>query len=38
MIQNKWKEIKEVSVEALKKRIGLWNSIENIIVRKKVLV
>jgi hypothetical protein len=34
----KWKEIKEVSVEALKKRIGLWNSIENIIVNKKVLV
>jgi hypothetical protein len=34
----KWKEIEEVSIEALKKRIGLWNSIENIIVRKKVLV
>ena len=34
----KWKEIEEVSIEALKKRIGLWNSIENIIVSKKVLV
>ena len=34
----KWEEIEEVSIEALKKRIGLWNSIENIIVSKKVLV
>ncbi|MDA9067306.1 DUF3050 domain-containing protein, partial [Flavobacteriaceae bacterium] len=34
----KWKEIEEVSIVALKKRIGLWNSIENIIVSKKVLV
>ena len=34
----KWKEIEEVSVESLKKRIELWNSIENIIVNKKVLV
>ena len=34
----KWKEIEEVSIEALKKRIELWNSIENIIVSKKVLV
>ena len=34
----KWKEIEEVSIEALKKRIGLWNSIENTIVSKKVLV
>ena len=34
----KWQEIEEVSVEALKKRIGLWNSIESIIVNKKVLV
>ena len=34
----KWKEIEEVSVEALKKRIELWNSIEKIIVEKKVLV
>ena len=34
----KWKEIEEVSIEALKKRIELWNSIEKIIVRKKVLV
>ena len=34
----KWKEIEEVSIEALKKRIELWNSIEMIIVGKKVLV
>jgi hypothetical protein len=34
----KWKEIEEVSIEALKKRIELWNSIEKIIVGKKVLV
>ena len=34
----KWQEIEEVSVEALKKRIGLWNSIESIIVNKKILV
>jgi hypothetical protein len=34
----KWQEIEEVSIEALKKRIGLWNSIESIIVNKKVLV
>ena len=34
----KWKEIEEVSVESIKKRIELWNSIENIIVNKKVLV
>ena len=34
----KWQEIEEVSVEALKKRIGLWNSIESIIINKKVLV
>jgi hypothetical protein len=36
--QEKWPEIEEVSIEALKKRIGLWNSIESIIVNKKVLV
>ena len=34
----KWQEIEEVSIEALKKRIGLWNSIESIIVNKKILV
>ena len=34
----KWNEIEEVSIEALKKRIELWNSIEKNIVRKKVLV
>jgi len=34
----KWQEIEEVSIEALKRRIGLWNSIESIIVNKKVLV
>ena len=34
----KWKEIEQVSIEALEKRIKLWDSIENIIVKKKVLV
>ena len=34
----KWQEIEDVSIEALKKRIGLWNSIESIIVNKRVLV
>ena len=34
----KWKEIEEVSIEALKKRIELWNSIENIVTRKNVLI
>jgi hypothetical protein len=26
--QRKWKEVEEVSVMALEKRIGLWNAIE----------
>ncbi|MDC0477815.1 DUF3050 domain-containing protein [Flavobacteriaceae bacterium] len=34
----KWKEIEEVSIEALKKRIELWNSIENNVTRKNVLI
>ena len=34
----KWKEIEQVSIEALEKRIKLWDSIENIIVNKKVFV
>ena len=26
--EQKWKEVEEVSVRALEKRIGLWNAIE----------
>jgi len=32
----KWKEVEEVSVLALKKRIGLWDAIEEQIIKKKV--
>jgi hypothetical protein len=31
-IPNKWKEIEEVSIQSLKKRITLWDAIENNIV------
>lgn len=34
----KWKEVELVSIEALEKRIGLWNAIEEQIVLKKELV
>jgi hypothetical protein len=33
----KWKEVEEVSVLALKKRIGLWDAIEEQIMQKKYL-
>jgi Protein of unknown function (DUF3050) len=36
--ESKWKEIQEVSTEALEKRIGLWNAIEEQIVEKLELV
>jgi hypothetical protein len=36
--ENKWKEMQEVSIEALEKRIGLWNAIEEQIVEKLELV
>jgi len=26
--ETKWKEVQEISMEALEKRIGLWNAIE----------
>ena len=29
----KWKELEEVSIEALEKRIGLWDAIEEKIVK-----
>lgn len=36
--ETKWKEMQEVSIEALEKRIGLWNAIEQQIVEKLELV
>ena len=36
--ETKWKEMQEVSIEALEKRIGLWNAIEEQIVEKLELV
>ena len=32
----KWKELEEVSIEALEKRIGLWNAIEEQITQKEL--
>lgn len=32
--ETKWKEMEEISIEALEKRIGLWNAIEEQIVEK----
>ncbi|HBI02294.1 MAG TPA: heme oxygenase, partial [Flavobacterium sp.] len=26
--ETKWKEVEEISIQALEKRIGLWNAIE----------
>lgn len=34
--QQKWKEVEEVSIQALEKRIGLWNAIEEKILCKEV--
>ncbi|MBL7885957.1 MAG: DUF3050 domain-containing protein [Flavobacterium sp.] len=36
--EQKWKEVEEVSILALEKRIGLWNAIEEQIVAKEALV
>jgi Protein of unknown function (DUF3050) len=36
--ETKWKEMQEVSIEALEKRIGLWNAIEEQIIEKLELV
>ena len=32
--ETKWKELEEVSIEALEKRIGLWNAIEEQVEQK----
>ncbi len=37
-VEQNWNEVKEVSVLALEKRIGLWNAIEEQIVAKEALV
>lgn len=34
----KWKEVEEVSILALEKRIGLWNAIEEEIIMKTEMV
>lgn len=34
--EQKWKEVEEVSIQALEKRIGLWNAIEEQITQKEV--
>ena len=34
----KWKEVEEISILALEKRIGLWNAIEEEIVMKAEMV
>ena len=34
----KWKEVENVSIAALEKRIGLWNAIETQIILKEELV
>ncbi|MFT5755251.1 MAG: hypothetical protein ACI924_002505 [Flavobacterium sp.] len=36
--EKKWKEVEVVSIDALEKRLGLWNAIEEIIIEKEVLV
>lgn len=36
--EKKWLEMQEVSIEALQKRIGLWNAIEEQIIEKLELV
>jgi hypothetical protein len=36
--EQKWKEVEEVSVKALQKRIGLWNAIEEQMEHKLEMV
>ena len=36
--ETKWNEVAEVSRQALEKRIGLWNAIEEQVVQNKELV
>lgn len=35
--QKKWNEVTEISIQALEKRIGLWNAIEEMILEKEVV-
>jgi hypothetical protein len=35
---SKWNEVLEVSQQALEKRIGLWNAIEEQVIQKAELV
>jgi hypothetical protein len=34
--ETKWSEVEEVSVEALQKRIGLWDAIEEQMTKKEL--
>ena len=34
----KWNEVTEISIQALEKRIGLWNAIEEMILEKEAVV
>jgi hypothetical protein len=36
--EQKWKEVQDVSMQALEKRIGLWNAIEEQMEHKHELV
>jgi len=36
--EKKWKEVEEISIEALQKRIALWDGIENEILERKEVV
>ena len=36
--ETKWKEVEEVSILALERRIGLWNAIEEQILMQEELV
>ena len=36
--ETKWKEVKEISIQALEKRIGLWDAIETEMKQKLELV
>lgn len=36
--EKKWKEVEEISIEALQKRIALWDGIENAILESKEVV
>jgi hypothetical protein len=36
--EQKWKEVEEISIQALEKRIGLWNAIEGQVAQKLEMV